>query len=885
MHSSIFSFFNCFLLQTLVYENYSRFIEATDAIRSIGVNVEANKAALETLIGSMNSVSEISRNIEESLGDLRDRTAEKIRVQRLLTRLDTLLKLPTTLQQQINQGKYKTAATSYLSVASVLAKHSQGFESLKTIETECNIILQTLQRDLYHKLLHWSGREIPAFASMESVSDDDVSIPNGEEASNAIDPPNSIKEIYECAGALYILLQRQQDSSNSDIPSSEDLFSMTVAASMRLLERMLDTHLIDIQERDYAPDMVDLQSPIKSSVATQTSNDGIVLIPHAYLDVLLEGATLYGANFIPHDGDYRYDKDTQKSSDGVFYLLEFVAEAFTSFMSHVRNILLEESAQAHRDDADELTYKKISSALSMLVLHVRNLASSLTLLRVGITDENASKLVDQVLELTESMVRRRVDRKFYDLRISISKDCLVQFAARAVAAKEKVSNEEKEALPSIIHIASSTLSDCLQLVDDTIRSILSEGTSVTESIEDLPDLKSAVHVSTYQFANWLANAFEMLAGEESTDSRCIADAPFEEDESFNDENTDEMDFPARSGSTALDLSAGNDLQIFEFLGQAKEILQSGNEGCLHPDFLLSIFELCRLSEASVPENLEQSLSAHLGGSKKKNKIMFPTSAPADNNRRDDDEISKRFRIAASRVLVLYVNDRATFVSNVYVKYLLDMAGNVSDETQLHPSSSALAVLSTAKKIALECARVFGEPSRGGPVPEWEENILSDITSSTALSRKSGLLLDVERIFKEKVLIYPHPSETVNNTRNAVLFLFFKIIFRWNFENARLCLFSASGYQQMLIDNLLLQHMIPHYINLEYSEKSLNCCTCLKRLLDEVVEVIGDRCNDESIVQSDAVRHGARDIVRDFLISLDGSSVAEQFVIRENKNRS
>ena len=145
-------------MQTLVYENYSRFIDATDAIRSIGVNVSANESGLKLLTESMNSVNEHSRIVEDALGSLRDQVAEKIRVQRLLTRLGTLLKLPATLQVQIASGKYKTAARSYLQAAAILSKHSEGFESLKSIETECNAILEQLKRDLSCKALYWSGR-------------------------------------------------------------------------------------------------------------------------------------------------------------------------------------------------------------------------------------------------------------------------------------------------------------------------------------------------------------------------------------------------------------------------------------------------------------------------------------------------------------------------------------------------------------------------------------------------------------------------------------------------------------------------------------------------------------------------------------------------------
>jgi len=76
-------------LQTLVYENYSRFIDATDALKSIGTHVQAHKEPLEKLQNNMNSVSESSLLIEGSVSTLRNQVVEKIRVQRLVSLANT----------------------------------------------------------------------------------------------------------------------------------------------------------------------------------------------------------------------------------------------------------------------------------------------------------------------------------------------------------------------------------------------------------------------------------------------------------------------------------------------------------------------------------------------------------------------------------------------------------------------------------------------------------------------------------------------------------------------------------------------------------------------------------------------------------------------------
>jgi vacuolar protein sorting-associated protein 51 len=88
--------------QNMVYENYSKFIDGTAAISSVGVNVQANEQGLERLMTGMATINEKSKSVEDELGSLRDAVAEKIRVKRLLTRLDALLKLPATLREQIS---------------------------------------------------------------------------------------------------------------------------------------------------------------------------------------------------------------------------------------------------------------------------------------------------------------------------------------------------------------------------------------------------------------------------------------------------------------------------------------------------------------------------------------------------------------------------------------------------------------------------------------------------------------------------------------------------------------------------------------------------------------------------------------------------------------
>lgn len=901
-------------MQTLVYENYSRFIDATDAIRSIGVNVQANEKGLERLTAGMQTIDEKSRTIEEALGSLRDQVAEKIRIKRLLTRLDALLKLPETLQEQIAAGKYRTATRSYLSASSILSKHSEGFESLKTIETECNSILTEMRKDLKRKILHWSGRinspgnyEGSGHGSFDDNDNDDDGNDKDDQDVIVPDPPKNMTEIFECAGTLYILLQSMSEGEatgtggdlglNESELDAEDLQSMAVSAAMRLLDRLLDTHQIEVQERRFStPRMddggLDINMKLGGSSSLLEPPDtvspkGGIFVPRDFLDSILEAATLYGMSF-RNDG-----------TGGGQHLIEFVSEAFASGLSHVRSILLEESIHRSREDVQEdgqeSAYEEITGALSILIQSVRELASGLALPEVGINPDFASGLVDQAMELTESMVRRRVDQKFYDLRLNVVQNCLIPFATRAVEEscrsttksdddEDNDNEDDKPGLPQLVQIANMTLSDCLQLVDDTVRSIFSGGIVLGDSAPstDLPILKEAVEASTRRFASWLADSLEILAGGESSDPKDILDASLgiEDEEGARDEDFGGKDIDTSSPvrDDMSDMAGQDDTMIRDLVDRALKVLLSGDDkigaNAVHSDFILAIAEMCRLAERSVSENLDQSIATHLGGGKKKSRSLFPSGASAPRSKGSDqaNEISKRFQLAASRVLVLYATNLGSLAAGILCA---DLDGLNSLES---PRPATLDTLAIAKTAAVECGEIFGGKRRAGPVPAMEADQLSGFGS--AFGRKTGLELDVERMFKENVSIYPHASETMEFSRNAVLFLMFKVAFRALMEETRMSTFSKDGYCQLQVDAEFLKHMVPHYISGDFMVNGSNACSLLSNLMGDVTTSAGVRCTDEACAEDDDLLHESRATVRAFLTNVP-PDVSGKYVIKED----
>ena len=281
-----------------------------------------------------------------------------------------------------------------------------------------------------------------------------------------------MSEIFECAGTLYILSEKVKSENGNDKANSavidagfntDELQSMSIAASLRLLDRLLDSHLIEVQEKRFAVTglmSTNLDGKNSSGIGNTDTVElkpaGSSLIPHDFLDAVLEGATLYGMCF--------------GSTDGGSFLMEFVSEALASFFSHVRSILHEESIEASRadenadqtgqDDFNNDAYREISGALILLIQYVSELAAGLALPEVGISNDFATRLVDQTMQLTESIVRRRVEHKFRDLRMNVVRDCLLPFVDRAIEDRNSAINDNKLVLPQLIQVASNTSSNC-----------------------------------------------------------------------------------------------------------------------------------------------------------------------------------------------------------------------------------------------------------------------------------------------------------------------------------------------------------------------------------------------------------------------------------------
>ena len=782
-------------MQTLVYENYSRFIDATDAIRSIGVHVSANEDSLAKLASeTLPSMEQRTNRLEEELGTLRDQVAEKLRIKRLLKRLDALLKLPKTLRHEIQLQRYKQASKRFLAAQKILAEHSSGFESLQKIEVECHSIMDSMKEIIHSKLMHWSG-------AVES---------------GTIEHPRTMNEILECAGTLYLL---QDDAKSQN--EKESIVEHSISACARSVDRLLDSHLILVQERQFRD-----PSPLLSGKSTPGFQE---LIPTDCLDAILEVASLYAMNF---------------GSEQNEHLVQFVNEAFSAFLAHVRSVLLEESS---REIPGDTKGNDITQSLSALNQSVEDFVAGLTLPEVGLHASFASGLVGQALEVTEYLVRHRVDQKMSDLRLDILQNCILPYTQN-VAKEWKGADGDKKAIPYIIQLGGSMLSDCMQLVDDTIRAIYilsqtEEGEPCTS--RDLELLSESVHRSTQDFIVWLSSIFERLAGGEGMVST-VVEPP------FDDANTDDLDVAGkdnRINRIYLSNSANNeemDSLLFSAVGEIETLLDDYQNG----EYILALVELCRLAAKSIQENLDQSISNHAGGGRKKGSSLF-AGTPSGSLASSYPGSQETFEKSASRILVMYALNCGTSMGSLLCQDLESIGREITQ-----PRPCVLKMLDLAKSAANDCDDIFGAEERGGPLPSLEDPAFSHYGGgSSPISRMSGLQFDIERMFKETVRILPHPSETCRSSGNEILFLAFKVAFRNFLELVRLSSFSRETLNQVKVDTSFLKYILPHYIAKDYVSGGVQVTSSLSSILDEVTSTAEERLAGDSssdVLSDDAV---------------------------------
>ncbi|MGH0179082.1 UNVERIFIED_CONTAM: hypothetical protein FKN15_078545 [Acipenser sinensis] len=137
-------------MQTLVYENYNKFISATDTIRKMKNDFKKMEDEMDCLAANMAAITEFSTRISGTLQGQHQQITKLTGVHTLLRKLQFLFELPSRLNQCVAMEAFPQAVTYYTKARSVLHQY-QNMPSFQGIQNDCQNIMAQLAQKLREK--------------------------------------------------------------------------------------------------------------------------------------------------------------------------------------------------------------------------------------------------------------------------------------------------------------------------------------------------------------------------------------------------------------------------------------------------------------------------------------------------------------------------------------------------------------------------------------------------------------------------------------------------------------------------------------------------------------------------------------------------------------
>lgn len=138
-------------LQMLVYENYNKFISATDTIKRMKSNISGMETNMEQLLDKIMSVQSRSDNVNTSLFDKREHIEKLHRTCNLLRKVQFIYDLPDRLGKCIKSEAYADAVRFYTGAMPIFKAYGDSsFKDCKQASEEAIAnVIKNLQGKLF----------------------------------------------------------------------------------------------------------------------------------------------------------------------------------------------------------------------------------------------------------------------------------------------------------------------------------------------------------------------------------------------------------------------------------------------------------------------------------------------------------------------------------------------------------------------------------------------------------------------------------------------------------------------------------------------------------------------------------------------------------------
>ena len=140
-------------LQTLVYDNYSKFLGASDTVDSLSDNIATMTEKMNRLRENLTGVARHSDEIEADLQPNRQKIQRLVGISRLLERVEFISKLPSQLRACLNGRRFSVAVNVWTKVEGILSTQ-QHFPSFKRIHEECQGIMEDIRAKIRWQMLN-----------------------------------------------------------------------------------------------------------------------------------------------------------------------------------------------------------------------------------------------------------------------------------------------------------------------------------------------------------------------------------------------------------------------------------------------------------------------------------------------------------------------------------------------------------------------------------------------------------------------------------------------------------------------------------------------------------------------------------------------------------
>jgi hypothetical protein len=138
-------------MQMLVYQNYSKFITATDIIRSMSTHIDSLDTKVQGLDSLMGGIVGKSNQISDSLGERQEEIEQLTNARLVLHRLKAALDIPRKIKAAVRAGALDIAADAYADVLPLLKAHGDR-AALKAMAAQTEILRGEVAEKLKQRL-------------------------------------------------------------------------------------------------------------------------------------------------------------------------------------------------------------------------------------------------------------------------------------------------------------------------------------------------------------------------------------------------------------------------------------------------------------------------------------------------------------------------------------------------------------------------------------------------------------------------------------------------------------------------------------------------------------------------------------------------------------